>query len=134
MRAGDFFSLDAANADNPSFGGGDQRSVVSFLRYDPQSGQRILVVANLSESEARQDVAIRVPAAAMRFLGWDAIAGSSRVKIAALERLGEMGAVDAELWVTPVEMEKTGLKIREIPAGTAAFFELKQTPAVPGGS
>jgi hypothetical protein len=134
IRFGDFFSLDAANADNPSWLGGEARKVAAGLRYDPQSGQRVLVVANLNASETWHDLSVRVPVAAMRFLGWDAIAGSTRVKIAALDRLGELGAVDAELWVTPAEMEKTGLKIRELPAGAAAIFELKQTPAVPIGS
>lgn len=134
MRFGDFFSLETANADNSSWDGGEASNVAAGLRYDPQSGQRMLVVANLNASEPGQDLSVRVPAAAMRFLGWDAIAGSTRVKIAALDRLGELGAVDAELWVTPAEIEKTGLKIRELPAGAAAIFELKQTLAVPVGS
>ena len=127
MRAGDYFSLDAsqANTDGPG--------VRSFLRYDPASGQRLLVVANLSATVEARDVGVRLPASAMRFLGWDAIIGSSRVKIAAVERLGEVGAGEAEMWATPSEMEKTGWKIRELPPGAAAVYEMKQFPTSAGG-
>lgn len=128
MRSGDYFSLDAsqANADGPD--------VRSFLRYDAASGQRLLVVANLSAKEWARDVGVRFSASAMRFLGWDAIAGSSRVKIAAVERLGDVGAAAEELWSTPSEMEKTGWKIRELLPGASAVYEMKQLTAAPVGS
>lgn len=119
MRAGDYFSLDASQAYT------DGSGVRSFLRYDPVSGQRLLVVANLSATEGVLEVGVRLPASTMRFLGWDAIAGSSRVKIVAVERLGDVGAVEAELWATPSELEKTGWKIRELPPGAAAVYEMK---------
>lgn len=120
MRAGDYFSLDASQAKVNGPG------VHSFLRYDAASGQRLLVVANLSSAEGARDVGVRLPVSAMRFLGWDTIAGSSRVKIAAVERLGDLGEESAELWATPAELEKTGWIIPDLPPGVAAIFELRE--------
>lgn len=134
MRAGDHYFLDEAHENITSREDGDGPLVRSFLRYDAASGQRLLVVANLSASQGARNVRVHLPASAMRFLGWDTIVGSSRVKIAAVERLGDMGATDAELWATPSELKKTGLIISELPPESAAIYELKELPAAPVGS
>ncbi|HEX5176296.1 MAG TPA: alpha-amylase family glycosyl hydrolase, partial [Chthoniobacteraceae bacterium] len=73
FRDGEFFPLNAANVDNARFGriAGESASghwLLAFLRYDPNTQQRVLVVANLHRSELLHDVRIRVPSEARQFL------------------------------------------------------------------
>lgn len=134
FRDGDFHPLNPDNLDNPAYGavagGGTGHWLYSYLRHDPESGQRMLVVVNLHPTEPLRDARIMFPRRAMRFLGWDAIAGSSSVPVLAADRLGEVSGAAAELVTTPKEMEKPGLPIPELAPLTAAYYELK-TPAKP---
>jgi glycosidase len=73
---GKFFPLNPANHDNPAFGRlpGEPASghwLYAFLRYDPLSGQRFLVVANMHPTMTLRDVRIQLPNDALRFLDLD---------------------------------------------------------------
>lgn len=73
LRCGDCFTLNAANIDNPRFGRlpGESASghwLYAFLRSDAASGQRVLVVVNLHRDQAARDLAVWLPADALRFL------------------------------------------------------------------
>lgn len=132
FRDGGFYPLNPDNLDNPDYGrlpgGVSGHWLYSYLRHDPASGQRMLVVVNLHPEEALRDVRVRLPAPAWRFLGWDALAGSSTVPVVAQDRLGEMGVPDAEITVSPAEMQKDGFPIKELQPLGAAYYEL-QSPA-----
>ena len=132
FRDGDFHALNPDNTDNPSYGrlpsGISGHWLYSYLRYDPATGQRILVVVNLHPDKPLQDVRIRFPRKAMRFLGWDTIAGSQTVPVLAGDRLGEMAGENAAIQTTPAEMENPGLRIKELQPLGAAYYELKSTP------
>ena len=73
---GNFFPLNPANRENPSFGRlpGEPCSghwLYAFLRYDPLSGQRFLVIANLHPVETFRELRIQLPDDALRFLDLD---------------------------------------------------------------
>lgn len=129
FRDGDFYALNPDNADNPSFGrlpsGISGHWLYAYLRYDAATGQRLLVVANLHPDQALQDVRILFPRKAMRFLGWDTIAGSQTVPVIAGDRLGEVSGENAAIQTTPAEMENPGLRIKELQPLTAAYYELQ---------
>jgi hypothetical protein len=135
FRDGDFFPLNPDNADNPAYGrGGGSASgdwIYSYLRHDPASGQRMLVVVNLHPDRVMQDVRVRFPRPAMRFLGWDALAGSRTVPVLAQDRLGEVGPAAAEVTTTPAEMATVGLPIKELQPLTAAYYELQSARDAP---
>lgn len=122
FRDGDFYALNPDNADNPSYG---LQRVYSYLRHDAATGQKILVVANLQPDEPARDLRIRFPKTAMRFLGWDTIAGSEKIPVLAGDRLGEISGDSAAIQTTPAEMESPGLPIKELPPLTAAYYELQ---------
>jgi glycosidase len=70
---GKFFALNPSNRDNEHFGRlpGEQASghwLYAFLRYDPATEQRFLVVANLHPQMTFRDVRILLPNDARRFL------------------------------------------------------------------
>jgi glycosidase len=76
FRDGKFFPLNPANRDNPHFGRlpGETASghwLYAFLRYDPLSGQRFLVTANLHPLETLPEIRVRLPDNALRFLDLD---------------------------------------------------------------
>ena len=129
FRDGDFYPLNPDNSDNPGYGvlpsGAPGHWLYSFLRYDQATGQRILVVANLHPEKTLTDVRIRFPKKAMRFLGWDTIAGSQTVPVMAGDRLGEVAGESAAIRTTPAEMENPGLRIKELQPLTAAYYELQ---------
>ena len=129
FRDGDFYPLNPDNADNPDYGrvdsGASGHWLYSFLRYDPASGQRILVVVNLHPHQVLRDVRIRFPKTAMRFLGWDTIAGSRITPVMAGDRLGEVTGESAAIETRPAEMENPGLLIKELQPLTAAYYELQ---------
>jgi glycosidase len=129
FRDGHFYPLNPDNSDNPGYGvlpsGAPGHWLYSFLRYDQATGQRILVVANLHPQKTLTDVRIRFPKKAMRFLGWDTIAGSQTVPVMAGDRLGEVAGESAAIRTTPAEMENPGLRIKELQPLTAAYYELQ---------
>lgn len=130
FRDGDFYPLNPANAGNPGYGrvgegGAPGHWLYSYLRHERAGGQRMLVVVNLHPSETLRDVHIKFPRPAMRFLGWDAIAGSKTVPVVAGDILGDVPAEIAEISTTPAQMESPGLCIKELQPLTAAYYELK---------
>lgn len=129
FRDGDFYPLNPENfhtsARRNESADDSGRWLYAYLRYDPASGQRMLVVVNLHPEHALHDVRIRFSKNAMRFLGWDTIAGSRLVPVMAGDRLGEVSGESATVQTTPAEMENPGLTIKELPPLTAAYYELK---------
>ena len=132
FRDGDFYPLNPDNLENPGYGRLDRgisgHWLYSYLRHDPVSGQRMLVVVNLHPTETLRDVRIQFPRRAMRFLGWDTIAGSKTVPVIAQDRLGDVPGEVAEIMTSPAEMEQPGLRIKELQPLGAAYYELL-TPA-----
>lgn len=135
FRDGDFYPLNPDNLDNRAYGsaGGKEPGhwLYAYLRYDRATGQRMLVVVNLNPGEPLRDVRIRFSKAAMRFLGLDAVAGSSRVAVMAQDKLGEVPGEVAELVSNPAEMQKPGLLIKELQPFAAAYYELSVPGIVP---
>jgi hypothetical protein len=128
FRDGDFYPLNPDNRKNPAYGrvrGAEPGHwLYAYLRHDATSGQRMLVVVNLHPRETLRDVRVRIPRSAMRFLGWDTIAGSKTVPVLAQDRLGEVPGDTAEIATTPAELEQAGLLIKELQPLTAAYYEL----------
>lgn len=138
FRDGDFYPLNPANAGNPGYGrlgddGVPGHWLYSYLRYEPTSGQRVLVVVNLHPRETLRDIRIKFPRSAMRFLGWDAIAGSKTVPVVARDILGDVPAEIAEIATPPAEMEAPGLHIKELQPLAAAYYDLKTLAGSGGG-
>jgi len=135
FRDGDFYPLNPDNLENPGYGRIDRgisgHWLYSYLRYDPTTGQRMLVVVNLNPDETLRDVRIQFPRRAMRFLGWDTIAGSKTVPVVARDRLGDVPGEAAEIATNPAEMEQPGLRIKELQPMTAAYYELQSARDVP---
>lgn len=132
FRDGEFYPLNPDNLDNPGYGRLDRgvsgHWLYCYLRHDPVSGQRVLVAVNLHPTETLRDVRIRFPRRAMRFLGWDTIAGSETVTVVATDLLGEVPGELAEIASTPAEMEQPGFGIKELQPLGAAYYQL-QSPA-----
>ncbi|MDA0293847.1 MAG: alpha-amylase family glycosyl hydrolase [Verrucomicrobia bacterium] len=128
FREGDFYPLNPDNLANPAYGrsegGVSGHWLYSYLRYDQNSGQRVLVVVNLHPRLPLRDVHIIFPRRAMRFLGWDTLAGSETVPVVARDLLGEVPGEVAEIATTPARMEKPGLLIKELQPMAAAYYDL----------
>ena len=123
FRDGRFFPLNPANRDNPSFGRlpGEEVSghwLYAFLRYDPATPQRFLVVANLHPSLTLHDVRIRLPLAALQFLDLSAEAAPAKLKL--IEWLSEESI---GLRLTQAQALDPGIPIREMPSLSAFYFE-----------
>jgi len=119
---GKFFPLNAANRDNEHFGRLPDEQVsghwlYAFLRYDPITEQRFLVVANLHPIIAFQDVRVFLPSSALQFFEL----GNDSTKLRFIERLyGEL----APIKLTIVEATESGIPIAEVPNLSASYFEL----------
>ena len=129
FRDGNFYPLNPDNLSNPAYGrpegGASGHWLYSYLRYDQARGQRMLVVVNLHPRDPWRDVRIMFPRRAMRFLGWDTMAGSPTVPVVARDRLGDIPGEVAEIMTTPAQMEQPGLLIKELPPMSAAYYELQ---------
>ncbi len=136
FRDGEFYPLNPDNLDHAAYGRvGEDASghwLYSYLRFDPVSGQRMLVVVNLHPTETMRGVRVRFSRPAMRFLDWDFLAGSKTVPVTATDRLGDVPGSVAEITTTPAEMQDPGLLVAELPPLTAAYFEL-QSPMASAG-
>jgi len=117
FRSGGFFPLNPSNIENPSFGRvpGEPASghwLYSFLRRDPDTGQKFLVVINLHRSRTFDDVRIALPPVARDFLGLKA---TSKIKLS-----GKLG--------TSAEIESgiSELPVGSIPPLTPCFFEISE--------
>ena len=124
FRDGEFYALNYANKDYAHFGRlpGETTSghwLYAFLRSDPASGQRFLVVVNLHRSETLRAVRVQIPPAALDFIG---LGGDAGAKLT--ERLATSGQLTRE-----VSALKDGVDVGDIPPLTAYYFELKTSPA-----
>lgn len=118
FRDGKFFPLNSANHDNPAFGRvpGESASghwLYAFLRYDPLSGQRFLVIANLHPVETFRNIRVRLPDDALRFLDLD-----PKSSVISRDRLSDESL---EMRATPSQ----GIAIGTIPALNALYLELE---------
>ena len=116
FRDGKFFPLNPANRDNEQFGRlpGEQASghwLYAFLRYDPLTSQRFLVVANLHPVETLRDVRIFLPREALHFLELD-----PKSSVVLRDRLSERG-------VEPKLTSDAPNYVVEIPPLSARYFE-----------
>jgi glycosidase len=124
FRDGKFFPLNPANRDNERFGRlpGEQASghwLYAFLRYDPLTNQRFLVVANLHKETALRDVRIMIPETALPSLGLSLQSSNPKLKL--IEWLSE---TPIEIRLTIAEAVSAGIPIVEIPSLSAFYFEL----------
>jgi glycosidase len=123
FRDGKFFALNPANRDNEQFGRlpGEQASghwLYAFLRYDPVTGQRFLVVANLHPETELRDVRILIPENTLQPLDLDSESSDTKLKL--IEWLTE---TPLEIRLTIAEAVSPGVPIAEIPALSAFYFE-----------
>jgi glycosidase len=125
FRDGKFFPLNPANRDNEHFGRlpGEQASghwLYAFLRFDPLTGQRFLVVANLHPVQTLRDVRIQLPNEALRFLDLDP---------------NSQATLQDRLSREPVETHATfgnestaTIPVADIPPLSARYFEFDANP------
>jgi hypothetical protein len=123
FRDGKFFPLNPANRDNSHFGRlpGEQASgrwLYAFLRYDPATPQRFLIVANLHPTIALRDIRIILPANALHFL--DLSDPIAHPKLNLIEWLSEQSI---GIRLTNAEALDSGVPIPEIPPLSALYFE-----------
>jgi glycosidase len=124
FRFGGCRPLNWANTQSENFGGadGDPASghwMYAFLRYDPRSRQRWLVVANLHRSADFHQVRIRIPAGIVQWLDLP-----SPATLTLTDRLQENPPITA----TPAALPDAGLIIPRIPALSAIYLEITQAP------
>jgi hypothetical protein len=123
FRDGKFFPLNPSNRDNPAFGRlpGEQASghwLYSFLRYDAQSGQRFLVVANLNPSVLMDNVRVILPDEIVAAVGLSSSHGPLRF----VDRLAE--TEDPPTRSTIAEARGPGVLVTELQPLTARYFEI----------
>jgi glycosidase len=144
FRFGGFRPLNPANKNSANFGNieGDPASghwMYAFLRYDPRSRQRWMVVANLHPSVAFSNVHIHVPAETMQWLNLP-----SAAPLTFTDRLHAPPAPvpspapgtspaptphpGATLTANPADLPTVGLVIPKIPPLNAMYLEIKQSP------
>jgi glycosidase len=120
FTAGEFYGLNHANRDNPSFGRvGDESAsghwLYAFLRRDAKSGQAFLVVANFHGTETLRGVKIRIPNDAQMFLGLSSV---DDWKLA--DRLDST-------WSTTIarqQLENEGVALTDLPPCSAMLIEI----------
>jgi glycosidase len=120
FRFGAFRALNPANNRSRNFGvvEGDPASghwMYAFLRYDPHSRQRWLVVANLHRAVSFNDVQIRIPADLVQWLELPA-----NGVIAFADRLGDVPPITAAV----ADLPELGLVIPSIAALSALYCEI----------
>jgi hypothetical protein len=121
FRDGGFWGLNPANGGSAGFGkaDGDPSSghwMYAFLRYDPGSGQRWLVVANLHRSVEFSEVHIRVPEEGVKWM--EAPEGA---ELTFTDRLGS-GVV---LRGNTRELTGEGLVVPKIAGLSGMYFEIE---------
>ena len=126
FRNGIFLPLNAANRENPAYGRlqNEQASghwLYSFLRFDPETGQRFVVVVNLNPTTALKDIQIRVPENVLSTAAIDT--GKREKQIAIKDRLNVVPLADMTL--NAGYFKDSGIPIAEIPPLSAAYLEIK---------
>jgi hypothetical protein len=124
FRHGEFLPLNRANGSNPRFGRlpGETASghwLYAFLRHDPRSRQRFLVVANLHGRQALRDVRITFPQEAIQALG--AATGDAALEFH--DRLATLAPLGVQ--TTASVLRERGLDMPLLPPLTACYFELQ---------
>ncbi len=122
FRNGDFFALNPSNMENPAYAQlPDEKAgghwVYSFLRRDPDSGQKFLVVVNLHRSHAFSDVRVILPPEALEFLE---VSKSANLNFE--DRLGPK----AKFQSTAQEVSTKGVPIGSLPPLTPRFIEITE--------
>jgi hypothetical protein len=118
--------LNAANRDNPGYGrvSNEQPSghwLYGFLRYDVNTGQRFLVLANLNATTTLDDIRVKIPEAAIKALGLE-----SKDRQTVLELLDRLAPKEAAAAASSIaEAMERGINIAEIPPLMACYFEIK---------
>ncbi len=120
FTAGEFYGLNHANRDNPSFGRvGDESTsghwLYAFLRRDAKSGQAFLVVANFHGTETLRGVKIHIPNDAQMFLG---LSNVDAWKLA--DRLDSS-------WSSTIvrqQLENEGIALPDLPPCSAMLIEI----------
>jgi len=119
LARGEFRPLNPANVHNPQFGrlSGEPASghwLYAFLRHDPESGQTILVAANLHGTETLRSVHVLVPEADLQAIGHSS--GSLRLR----DRLATAWSITTEA----ADLPKSGLPLPDLPPCSAVFVEI----------
>jgi glycosidase len=124
LKHGEFFPLNRFNSSRPEFGrlAGESAGghwLYTFLRVDPKSGQRILVVANLHPTETFRGINVRFPPEAEKALQLPA--GDAAVTFNdQLEQRGPVG------WSTTGDrLRESGLNLPDLPALNAWYLEIR---------
>ena len=121
FRFGGFRPLNPANNKSARFGSieGDPASghwMYAFLRYDPRSGQRWLVVANLHRSADFSNVHLHIPAEAVQWLNLRPGAA-----LTFTDRLSHTPPLTAN----STDLPTAGLALPKVPALSAMYFEIE---------
>lgn len=122
FRDGECFRLNYANHGNEHFGrvAGETSGghwVYAYLRFDPASGQRFLVLANLQPHETLHEVQVRLPREAVAFLE---ISADSALR--PVERLAE---TQSALTLANAGDGAVNARAAELPPLTAFYVELR---------
>ncbi|MFZ4682919.1 MAG: alpha-amylase family glycosyl hydrolase, partial [Terrimicrobiaceae bacterium] len=122
FRSGRFFPLNPSNLENPRYGRlhGEQASghwLYSFLRRDPATGQKFLVVINLHPSRQFDDVRVALPAEALDFLG---LKETSKIKLT--EKLGTSTTIET----SAAAGRDGGWPVGSLTPLTPCFFEITE--------
>lgn len=122
FRDGECFRLNYANHGNEHFGrvAGETSGghwVYAYLRFDPASGQRFLVLANLHPRETLHEVQVRLPREAVAFLE---ISADSALR--PVERLAE---TQSALTLANAGAGAVNARAAELPPLTAFYVELR---------
>ncbi len=136
FRFGGFRPLNPANEKSANFGNieGDPVSghwMDAFLRYDPRSGQRWLVVANLHPSAAFSNVHIHIPSETVQWLAFPSgtpLNFTDRLHPPSSPGASPTPAATPALTANPADLPKAGLVIPTIPPLRAMYFEITQNP------
>lgn len=121
FQEGIFVPLNSANRDNPKFGRLPNEDpsghwCYAFLRIDPASSQKFLVIANLNPTATLTDVRVQLPAAI--FQGRD-----RQARVQLTDHLNSKPLADATSTVGLIR--DSGIAIAEIPPLTAAYLEIR---------
>ena len=121
FRDGQFYGLNGANLNNPEYGRveGEEASghwLYSFLRYDPASQQRFLIIANFHQRHSLSNVRVLLPGQALEFLN---INGNSRLHLSEC-----LSTNQSAVEITSVS---DGICIPVIPPLTAYYFSISMT-------
>lgn len=120
FRNGNFLPLNPANIENPQYGRlpGEQASghwLYSFLRADPSTGQKFLVVINLHPRESLENIRILLPPEASMFLS---LKDADTLRLT--DKLSNLPALET----TAANWKSKGLSNLSLPPFTAAFYEV----------